>query len=75
MTLSAMMMALAIWKVLTDLENEVMAIWIRSMGSTAKEERQVKRRSQESMNPFKVEAHPGEAIGNTYVSPKTGRQK
>ena len=66
-TLSAMTMERATWMALTDLENEVAAIWTRSMGSIARKEQPSKRGSPDFINPFNLGVHPGEATGNTYV--------
>ena len=49
------------------LENEAMAIWIRSMGSMAREERPLKRGSPDFISPFNLEVLPGEATENIYV--------
>ena len=67
MTSSATMMERDTWITSMDLENEVVAISIQSMAPIAKEGRPFNRGSQDSINPFSLEAHPGEATGNTYV--------
>ena len=73
--LSAMTMGRVILKMSMGLENEVVAIWIRSMGSKVKEERQVKRGSPDFISLSNQEVRPGGATGNTYVSSEVDRRR